>query len=108
MLRIPIAERRDWRATALEYGFHFHTLYGEPYWDESAYYQFSLKQIEHHIEDPTAEIHQMCLDVVDRVVRDEQLLHRFQIPQRFWDLIARSWYNRDPSLYSRIDLEFRA
>lgn len=104
MLRIPCAERPDWRETAAEYGFHFHTMYGEPYWDESAYYQFTLEQIERDLEAPTAEIHQMCLDVVDRVVGDERLLRRFQVPEAFWDQIARSWYAREPSLYSRIDL----
>ncbi|MCV6588039.1 MAG: glutathionylspermidine synthase family protein [Marinobacterium sp.] len=106
MLRIPISERRDWRKTAVEYGFHFHTLYGEPYWDESAYYQFSLQQIENDLEDPTAELHQMCLDVVDHVVRDAQLLRCFQIPDAFHDAVARSWYEREPSLYSRLDFVY--
>lgn len=106
MLRVPCSERPDWQQSANEYGFHFHTLYGEPYWDESAYYQFSLKQIEDDLEAPTAELHQMCLHVVERVVKDEQLLQRFQIPELYWDLIARSWYEREPSLYSRIDLTY--
>ncbi|MBY4676348.1 glutathionylspermidine synthase family protein [Marinobacterium arenosum] len=106
MLRIGGAERPDWRQTARQYGFHFHTLYGEPYWDESAYYQFTLEQIERDLEQPTAEIHQLCLEVVERVVRDEQLLQRFQIPPIYWDALARSWYEREPSLYSRIDLAY--
>jgi len=106
MLRHPCAERPDWQNTAEQFGFHFHTLYGEPYWDESAYYQFNLKQIERDIEDPTAELHQMCLDVVDRVVRDEALLHRFQIPADYHDAIARDWFARTPSLYSRLDLAY--
>jgi len=106
MLRVACPERPDWQDTARAFGFNFHTLYGEPYWDESAYYQFTLEQIERDLEDPTAEIHQMCLEVVDRVVRDEALLQRFCIPPEYWDQIARSWYNRDPSLYSRIDLAY--
>ncbi|WP_415906024.1 glutathionylspermidine synthase family protein [Neptuniibacter sp. QD72_48] len=104
MLRVACAERPDWRETAEQYGFHFHTLYGEPYWDESAYYQFSLEQIEQDIEAPTAEIQQMCLAVVEHVVGNEDLLRRFQIPEAFWDEIARSWFAREDSLYSRIDL----
>jgi len=106
MLRRPLRERTDWRETASEFGFHFHTMYGEPYWDESACYQFSLRQIEEDLEDPTAELHQMCLDVVDRVVRDEQLLNQFQIPAAFHEAIARSWYAREPSLYSRLDFAY--
>ena len=103
MLRIPSKERANWRALADEFGFKFHTMYGEAYWDESAYYQFTLKQIEQDLEDPTEEIHQMCLEVVDRVVRDEQLLQRFAIPKPMWEGIAQSWQRRDPSLYSRLD-----
>ncbi|WP_444916115.1 glutathionylspermidine synthase family protein [Microbulbifer sp. JMSA004] len=106
MLRLPIGERPRWQERAQEFGFHFHTMYGEPYWDESAYYQFSLEQIEKHIEDPTEEIHQMCLDVVARVLEDEELLRRFCIPEQHWDFVRASWRNGDPSLYSRLDFAY--
>ncbi|MDO6474926.1 glutathionylspermidine synthase family protein [Alteromonas sp. 1_MG-2023] len=106
MLRIPLRERPDWKQQAAEYGFHFHTMYGEPYWDESAYYQFSLKQIEQDIEDPTAELHQMCLAAVDKVIRDEEWLNRFQIPAFHREFILRSWQDNAPSLYSRLDLVY--
>ena len=106
MLRIPLRERPDWKQQAAEYGFHFHTMYGEPYWDESAYYQFSLKQIEQDIEDPTAELHQMCLAAVDKVIRDEEWLDRFQIPALHREFILRSWQDNAPSLYSRLDLVY--
>ncbi|MGL4979619.1 MAG: glutathionylspermidine synthase family protein [Plesiomonas sp.] len=106
MFRIPCKERPHWRQQAAEFGFGFHTMYGEPYWDETAYYQFSLQQIEEDLEQPTQELHQMCLEVVDQVVRDEALLRRFQIPQPLWQQVADSWHRRDPSLYSRLDLAY--
>jgi glutathionylspermidine synthase len=106
MKRIDTKEREQWKSLADEYGFRFHTLYGEPYWDESAYYSFTLEEVERAIEDPTAEIHQMCLEVVNQVVNDEMLLEKFQIPERFWDGIAESWHQRDSSLYSRLDLAY--
>lgn len=106
MLRIPCAERPNWQALAHEFGFQFHTMYGEKYWDESAYYQFTLKQIEEDLEAPTEEIHQLCLAVVDRVVNDEALLRTFAIPEQHWDLIKQSWQNGDPSLYSRLDFAY--
>lgn len=106
MLRVSHRERPDWRAQAEQLGFGFHTMYGEPYWDETAYYQFTLAQIERDIEDPTAELHQMCLEVVDRVVRDERWLRRFRIPEAQWQGILDSWRRRDPSLYSRLDLAY--
>ncbi len=106
MLRIACPERPDWQARAVEYGFHFHTMYGEPYWQESAYYQFSLQQIEQDLEDPTAELHQMCLAVVDAVVHDEEYLRLFCIPESMWDMVQHSWDNHAPSLYSRLDLAY--
>ncbi|WP_431066174.1 glutathionylspermidine synthase family protein [Methylotuvimicrobium sp.] len=106
MFRMPIRERSGWRNLAHEYGFHFHTLYGEPYWDETAYYRFTLQQIEKDIEEPSEELHQMCLEVVDRVVDDERLMEKFGIPGIFWDLLQASWKNRQPSLYSRLDFSY--
>ncbi|MFA0810081.1 glutathionylspermidine synthase family protein [Microbulbifer epialgicus] len=106
MLRLPIGERPRWQERAQEFGFHFHTMYGEPYWDESAYYQFSLEQIEKHIEEPTEEIHQMCLEVVAKVLEDEELLRHFCIPEQHWDFVRSSWKNGDPSLYSRLDFAY--
>ncbi|TRY29550.1 glutathionylspermidine synthase family protein [Aliiglaciecola sp. M165] len=106
MFRLPSQPRANWQQKAQSFGFHFHTMYGEPYWDESAYYQFTLKQIERDLEDPTEEIHQMCLEVVEQVVRDEALMARFQIPETFWQPIADSWNIRAPSLYSRLDFAY--
>jgi hypothetical protein len=60
MERVSITERPDWREKATEYGFNFHTMYGEPYWSEEAYYKLTLAQVE-KLEEVTAELHQMCL-----------------------------------------------
>ena len=105
MKRIPIKQRSNWQEKAIEYGFNFHTMYGEPYWCEDAYYQFTLAQIE-EIEEATAEIHQMCLEVVDKVVNNEELLTRFQIPKHCWEFVRSSWQLSQPSLYSRLDFAY--
>ncbi|MFY0656022.1 MAG: glutathionylspermidine synthase family protein [Neptunomonas phycophila] len=106
MLRIPVQERKNWQEVANEYGFLFHTMHGERYWDESAYYQFSLQQIEDDIEAPTEEIHQMCLHAVGQVVADDQWMRRFRIPEAHWDFVRQSWLKKDPSLYSRLDFAY--
>ena len=106
MLRIPIQERANWQTRAEEFGFKFHTMYGEKYWDETAYYQFTLQQIEQGIEAPTEAIHQMCLEVVSKVIQDDELMRRFCLPESSWDFIRQSWLNGDPSLYSRLDLAY--
>ncbi|UTV29490.1 glutathionylspermidine synthase family protein [Photobacterium atrarenae] len=106
MLRIESRERPHWREQAKAFGFGFHTMYGEPYWDETAYYQFTLAQIERDLEDPTEELHQMCLAVVEQVVADDYWLRKFQIPEPLWQPVLDSWKSREPSLYSRLDFAY--
>jgi glutathionylspermidine synthase len=106
MRRIACAERDDWQATAAATGFDFHTDDGQRYWDERAYYAFTLDEIERRIEAPTGEISAMCLELVARAVRDERLLRALKIPEGFWTFMAASWQRGDASLYGRIDLRF--
>jgi glutathionylspermidine synthase len=106
MQRIVCPERDDWRTTADQTGFDFHTIDGERYWDERAYYGFTLDEIERQIEQPTADIDAMCLELVGRAVDDEHDLRRLKIPEAFWPLISESWHRDEASLYGRIDLSF--
>ena len=106
MRRIACPERDDWRATADACGFDFHTIDGERYWDERAYYAFALDEIERQIEAPTGEIDAMCLELVGRALRDEEYLRALKIPQAYWPLISDSWHCDEASLYGRLDLSF--
>jgi len=106
MKRIPIASRSNLAQRATELGFAYCEMDGKAYWDESAYYGFSLRQIEDHIEDPTAELAALCLALVARVVVSEQLLEKLRIPEHAWDAIAESWSRGDSSLYGRFDLAY--
>ncbi len=106
MRRIACEERTDWRATAERVGFLFHTIDGDPYWDESAYYGFTLQQIERDLEAPTAELDAMCRELVARAVKDERILRALQIPERYWTFIAASLRRNEPSLYGRFDLSY--
>src|ERR1700680_1876631 len=106
MQRITCPERSDWRTTAEETGFDFHTIDGERYWDERAYYAFSLDEIEDQIEAPSGEIDAMCLELVSNAVDDEDYLRRLKIPETFWPLISESWRRDEGSLYGRLDLSF--
>jgi len=106
MKKIAIAERPDWKQTAERLGFMFHTIDGEPYWDESAYYQFSLKQIEDDLEDPTQALHELCMDLVAKVVESEELLERLSIPAAYHDLVRTSWLEGHPHLYGRMDFSY--
>ncbi|PJN95452.1 hypothetical protein CNY89_08405 [Amaricoccus sp. HAR-UPW-R2A-40] len=106
MLRVALSERLDWKSKAEELGFHFHTMYGEPYWDETSAYVFTLGQIETDIEDASNALHAMCLDAVEAVVASEELMSRLGIPNGFHDFVATSWTRRDPALYGRLDLAY--
>lgn len=106
MRRIAIDERPDWRDSAAELGFRFHTIDGEPYWDETAYYAFSLDEIEKDLEDPTAELHQMAMSLVGEVVESQELMEKLAIPETYRDWIAASWREREPHLYGRMDLAY--
>src|SRR5665647_380239 len=106
MQRLLCPERDDWRLTAEQTGFEFHTIDGERYWDERAYYAFTLDEIERQIEAPTAEIDAMCLELVGCAVDDDEYLRRLGIPEAFWPLIAESWRRDEASLYGRLDLGF--
>jgi glutathionylspermidine synthase len=106
MQRIPCRERDDWQATAEACGFDFHTIDGVRYWDERAFYAFTLAEIEDLIETPTGEIDAMCRALCGSVVEDERHLRRLRIPEAFWPLIRDSWRRHDGSLYGRLDLSY--
>jgi glutathionylspermidine synthase len=104
--RVPCRERDDWQATAEACGFDFHTISGQRYWDERAFYAFTLAEIEDRIEGPTGEIDAMCRELCASVVEDERHLRRLRIPETFWPLIRDSWRRHDGSLYGRLDLSY--
>jgi glutathionylspermidine synthase len=106
MRRVPIAPRTNLEARATELGFTFHARDGEIYWDESAYYEFSLEEIERDLEAPSHELAALCLELAGRICNDETLLRKLAIPAHAWDLIATSWKVREPSLYGRFDLAY--
>lgn len=106
MKKVRTTERPGWRSFAESVGFNFHTFDGEPYWDESAYYQFSMAQIEDDLEAPTEELHQMALSLVPDILNSEQLLTKLDVPAQYWDWIRQSWHSQQPSLYGRMDLAY--
>lgn len=106
MERIDLNERPDWREDANACGFEFHTIDGERYWDERHAYRFSLAEIEEGIEDPSAELMDMCYQAVDYIIANHALMRRMAIPEAFFDAIAQSWQRKDRDLYGRFDFSF--
>lgn len=106
MRRLAVPPRPDLARRAEALGFTLYRESGPPYWDESACYAFTLRQIERDLEAPTAELHQMALDVVDRACRDEAILRRLRIPEPAWESVRASWRGREASLYGRFDFSY--
>ena len=106
MERIACEERADWRDNAEQTGFDFHTIDGERYWDERAYYRFTLEEIERDIEAPTGELEGMCRELVTRAIADERMMKILRIPVAYWNWLATSFKRGDPSLYGRFDFRY--
>ena len=106
MERLHFAPRPDWERKAQDVGFIWHHDNGLPYWDESAAYAFTLQEVEENIEAPSEEIHALCLDLVDEVVRSQELMEAIDIPEPLRDYVANSWHIRAPSLYGRFDFAY--
>ena len=106
MIRVTLPERPGWRSEAERVGFGFHEMYGEPYWEDGAAFLLSLDEIETRIEDPTSELHAMCMDFAADAVRSEETLERLHVPASAHDLVRRSWEEGAPHLYGRFDLAY--
>ncbi len=106
MQRVPVTERPDLAQAAADHGFEFKAGEGIPYWDESAYYRFTLRQIEEDLEGPAEEIEGMCFEVVERALNDETVMRRLGIAEQYWDYLAASWRNQEKHLYGRMDISY--
>ena len=63
MRRLTVNPRPGWQARVEKIGLTYHTLAdGTPYWDESAYWQFSSREID-RLEAATSEIQRLALNL---------------------------------------------
>ena len=98
--------RPDFPEHAKQIGFAYASDNGEQYWDESARYLFTLRQIEQDIEPAVSSLYALCLEMVGRVIANDRLKQWLRIPRFAWRLISESWDRRDPSLYGRFDFTY--
>ena len=105
MKRVTISPRANWQKIVESQGLNYHTdEFGHPYWDESVYYQFSMKQIE-ELESATNNLHNMCLVAVQHII-DNKRYHELQIPDMAIPLIEHSWNNETAAVYGRFDFRY--
>lgn len=112
MQRRTIEPRPGWQRTVEEQGLVYPlTRYPDdslrPYWDESAYYVFSLPEVE-GLEVVVEELHAMCLAAAEHIVKNDRFADLGITDRRVAALVAESWQRRDelPSIYGRFDLRY--
>ncbi|MEU9120222.1 glutathionylspermidine synthase family protein [Streptomyces sp. NPDC048506] len=112
MERHTIEPRPGWQQTVEAQGLIYPlTRYPDdslrPYWDESAYYTFTLAEVE-ALEEVVEELHGMCLAAAAHIVERNRFADLGIDDPRLAGLIAESWRRRDelPSLYGRFDLHY--
>ncbi len=102
MIRHQITPRTDWENKIKDQGFLF--FKNESYYSETAAYEFTSAEVD-AIEMATGEIFDMCIAVVDHVIKNE-LWDEFFIPKEYAELIKWSWNEDMPSFYGRMDLAY--
>ncbi|MFG3495280.1 glutathionylspermidine synthase family protein [Streptomyces sp. NPDC047928] len=112
MKRHTIEPRPGWQRTVEEQGCVYPlTRFPDgslrPYWDESAYYSFSLPEVE-ALEEVVEELHAMCLAAAAHIVERDRFADLGITDRRLASLVAESWRRRDelPSVYGRFDLRY--
>lgn len=103
MHRHSVPPRPHWQAKLERLGFDYHSLDGD-YWQETACYQFTDRQID-LIEDTTHDLHQLCLEAVNFIIKNDRFT-QLGIDAPTAQLIEESWRRRDASVYGRFDLVY--
>ncbi|MFF5975902.1 glutathionylspermidine synthase family protein [Streptomyces sp. NPDC012769] len=112
MERHTIEPRPGWQQTVEEQGLIYPlTRYPDgslrPYWDESAYYSFSLPEVE-ALEEVVEELHAMCLAAAAHIVEKDRFAELGITDPRIVARVAEAWRRRAelPTLYGRFDLRY--
>jgi glutathionylspermidine synthase len=102
--RHRILTRPDWQKKVEQVGLTCHTVGGQTYWDESAYWEFTAAEVN-RIEAATAELQKMCLAAGDFILENDRL-DDLRIPSAAAARIRETWKAEPPALYGRMDLAF--
>src|SRR3954463_13153611 len=103
MRRGSSTARPEWPKKRESVGLTWHSL-EQPYWNESAYYEFTAKEVD-VLEAATNELEAMTLAAAQHVI-DNGLYSRLVPPARAVPRIERSGEADPPSLYGRFDLVY--
>jgi glutathionylspermidine synthase len=104
MQRRVIRPRPGWEAAVEEHGLVYHHTNDGVYWNESAYYAFSSREVD-DIEAATNELQRLCLEAGQHII-DNRRFADFAIPDAAVDAIVWAWNEEPPAIYGRFDLAY--
>jgi glutathionylspermidine synthase len=96
--------RPDWRTKVESIGLTYHSHDEGPYWDESACYELTAREVD-ELEAAANALHFLCIDAAEAVIKNNWW-SRLGIPEIAVPSILRSWEGDDFSLYGRFDLTY--
>ena len=106
MRRVRATPREGWEKKVEDVGLIYHHTNEGVYWDESAYWQLTARDVE-RLERATHELQALALRAAQHALDRELLTTRFKIPAAFVPQIYESWTREPPCLYfGRLDLAY--
>jgi glutathionylspermidine synthase len=102
--RRGIDARADWADEVRAHGLVYCYSGDRPYWDESAYYEFTADEID-QLEAATRELQRLCLEAGQHII-DRNRFAELGIPAAAIEPIRRTWDAEPPAIYGRFDLAY--
>ena len=106
MNRIALNPRPDWQQKVETAGLAFHSpaAMTEPYWNESAAYEFTAAEVD-TLEAAANTMQTMCLAAAQHII-DQKLYDQLGIPEAAVPVIDLAWNQEPPALYGRFDFSW--
>lgn len=108
MQRHSVRAREGWQGIVEKQGLTFHTPENapgaRPYWDESAYYEFTAAEVD-RLEAAANTLQEMCLAAAQNVI-DNKRYDELEIAPAAVPMIEWAWNEEPPAIYGRFDVLF--
>lgn len=104
MKRHACQPRSDWIEKVERTGLTYHSHDNGPYWDESASYELTAREVD-ELESAANALHFLCIDAAEAVIKNNWW-SRLEIPAAAVPVILKSWERDDFSLYGRFDFSY--
>jgi len=104
MFRLLSRPRPNWEKTVESQVLIYHHTKGGIYWNESAHYVFSSREVD-ELEAATNELQRIALEAGQHII-DKKRYVEFGIPIAAVEAIEWAWNAEPPAIYGRFDLAY--